>query len=610
MGDYIDIPDGEGYDDAYFPLLNPEIGGFTVSGSSSLDMVSMNFPPSDRAALLAADGTTASFPAVANSSGGNGYNLSIPTNFVSADASTVTFNLSITNNWPVDLNNVVVNIVSAGNTLAGFTFPTVASGGTGFGTFTVPSSMDNSFEVDIVSLSTPGASFVPIDLSDELDWSLEVEDLFVFQRMGDVIQQTLLDSTAEVDFQFANGEEILILELFDGDLEYNLTSTMERPTEIVVQFLGSFDVNGDPLEAVIPIAVNQPNTGSIDLSGAELRMDQDPSQPHNRLSLGFQFRGAASDGSVVNIDTSQTVEGTLLFNNMEFEYIEGYFGAIEEDLSGTNVELNIDFLDQFTGDFQINDPIVKLITTNGVGAPIRTNFDMVGISASGNSVPLNMPPSDIVYPTLGQAGQNIEGEIVIDKNNSNVVDFLSNIPESIEIDGTVDINPDGNTGNNFIFRESLLKVGLEVDIGLNISANNLVVEDTINATFSIDEDSGLNPETVTLYINVDNGIGLDAVVSLIMEDENGVAIDSVQTQLLEAAQVDGDGYVIANTFRENIVELDEAQTDAFFSSERILVRTSLSTPQNGNQNYVMRTTDNMAIYLAIESKVKILINEN
>lgn len=611
VGDYIDIPNGIGFDDFEFPLLNPEIAGFQLVDNTTLDEVSVTWTPSVRAALVAADGTNALFPAFIDEDGGE-HVFPSPTNFNNGIVSTVTFELTLTNTWPVDLQNVVVTLESNTFTQATWTFTSVPAGSSATETFTLPGgSLDNNFKIDIVSMSSPGSTGnVAIDLTDDLDWNLEIKDIFCVQGVADMIPQTIIDSSTTLDLEFTNGEEVVVLELFEGALEYDLTSDMNRPTEIIIEFMGSTDANGDPYSAIIPINPNQNNTGSIDMSGVALRLDQDPAQPYNRLSLGFQFNVTTSDGSTVGIDTAQRISGTILFNGLEFEYIEGYFGAIQEDLGGTSIELDIDFLNQFEGSFQFNDPVIRLLTTNGVGAPIRTNFDMEGINEDGTSVALNMPPSDIAYPGLSQVGQNIEGVITIDKDNSNIVNFLANIPSTINVDGTVDINPDGNVGNNFIFRESLLKVGLEVDIGLNISASNLIIKDTINASFSIDEDSGLDPETVTLFLNVDNGIGLDAAITLIFEDENGVAMDSVQTQLLEAAQVDGDGFVISNTFRENVVELDEDQTDAFFSAERILLSTSLSTPQNGAQNYVMRTTDNMSIYLAIQSKVNILINEN
>ena len=148
-----------------------------------------------------------------------------------------------------------------------------------------------------------------------------------------------------------------------------------------------------------------------------------------------------------------------------------------------------------------------------------------------------------------------------------------------------------------------------MDVNLNISASNLALTDTIEASFEL-EDESVDPETVTLFLNVDNGIGLDAVVTLVMQDENGAGLDSVQTQLLQAAPTDANGYATGITFVENVVELDEGQTDAFFDATQILVRTSLSTPNNGNDNYVMRTTDGLTMYLAIQSKVNVLINGN
>ncbi len=611
VSDFIDIPDGIGFDAVDFPLLNPEVAPFVVTGTTSLDQASTGWDPVVRNALVAADGTNAIFPPFVNESGGQTL-FSVPSNFSNGIVSEITFDLTLTNSWPVDLQNVVVTLTSNSFTQATWTFMSVTAGGTATETFSLPGgSLDNSFTLDIVSMSSTGSSsMVPIDLTDLLSWSLDVNNIFMLQGDADMVPQTILDSSSVLDFNFTNGEEVVLLELLSGQIDYDLTSSMQRPTEIIIEFFGSTDANGDPLEAVLPMTPNANSTGTVDLSGASLRMDNDPSQPYNRLDLGFQFKIASSDGSIIPIDTAQNIEGTIFFNGLEFEYLEGYFGQVVEDLTGTAVELDIDFLNQFGGSFEFQDPILNILTTNGVGAPIRTNFDMDGTSSDGNLVSLGMPDSDIAYPDFTQVGQNIEGVIVVDRDNSNIVNFLSNIPTTIDINGSVDINPDGNVGDNFIFRESLVNVGLRIDVGLNLKADGLTLTDTIEAGFSLEDDSPADPQTISLFINVDNGIGLDGNAFLIFTDSLFNPIDSVQTELLDAAVVDADGFVVSSTFKENVIELDEAQTDAFFNSERILVRTVLSTPQNGNQNYVMTTSDAMTMYLAISSKVNLEINGN
>ena len=607
--DLLDLPGSFGIPNAFFPLGSVQVEPIDVVETTAISEIGVNWESALYAQVVALDGTSAVFPAFTNEIGGT-HSIQAPANFISGNVTTGFFQLELLNQWPIDLQNVDVTLKENGVSLGSFSFASVPAQMSSSSLIPINNlSIGNNFSIEVTAMSSSGSiAAVPVDLADQLVWNLRTTALSISSGNAVLSDQLVFNSSSVVDIALTE-EEITLLELLDGELSYDLSSDIPQATILRLTFLESLDSNGDTLVVDINIPKNGIAQGSSNLSSSIFRLDQISAQPYNQFTIQFELLVSNSDGLLEPIASTQNVSGSLSFDGFEFDYVEGFFGTSIEDLTGNDLELDLEFLDRLTGEFYLEDPIIKLLTDNSLGIPIRTNFDLIGTSREGDMVPLNLQPSDIGYPNIGQVGLSIQDQILIDRNTSNIINFLGNIPEVMSFDGSIDINPDGNVGTNFLTNNGRLFLGVEIDMGLNLRVDDLGFTDTLNLGLEVDNDQ-LNPKTVILHANVDNGFGLDADIKLIMLNASGQAMDSVAFNFMQAGITDADGFVIESTFVENRIELNEAQTESLFNTESLVLSAELNSPQDGAENYVMNVQDFLKIYLAVESKVQINLNGN
>ncbi len=607
--DLLSLPPTFGIPNAQFPMGTVKVDPIDINENTNISSVGSNWEPALYAQVVALNGGSGVFPGFTNEVGGI-HTFPAPTNFSNGNVANGFLQLELTNQWPIDLQNVDVILKEGGVVLGTFNFPAVSSGMSGTSSISLSSlNMGNSFTIEVTSMSSGGSVVpVPVDLNDELEWDLRSLALEINEGDAVLPDQTIFNSSSVVDISLPD-EEISLLELLEGGLEYDLTSNVPQPTMLVVTFIEGVDASGDTLRVDIPIDKNGSTQGFADLSNGVIRLDQNASQPFNRFTLSFEVQVVNSDGQIENILNTQSVSGSLNFNDFEFKYVEGFFGSSVEDLTGNELNLDLEFLDRLTGEFYLEDPIIKLLTDNALGVPVRTNFDLIGTNKDGNVVPLNLQPNDISYPTISEVGVSKKDEVLIDRTTSNIVNFLGNIPEVMAFDGSIDINPDGNTGTNFLTNTGRMYIGVEVNMGLNLRVDDLGWTDTLDLSLELDNDQ-IEPKTLILHGNVDNGFGLDADFKLLMISSASEVMDSVEFNFMKAGVTDSDGFVIESTFTENRIELNESQTESLFNTDRLVLSAKLNSPNDGVDNYVMNVTDFLKIYLAIESKIQINVNAN
>ena len=73
-------------------------------------------------------------------------------------------------------------------------------------------------------------------------------------------------------------------------------------------------------------------------------------------------------------------------------------------------------------------------------------------------------------------------DLLMNNDNSNIDVFIENLPNEISLSAEVEINPLGNVtdGNDFIYTAQPLQATLDIDLPLNIGAQNLIFTDTLD----------------------------------------------------------------------------------------------------------------------------------
>ena len=258
---------------------------------------------------------------------------------------------------------------------------------------------------------------------------------------------------------------------------YDLPGVMYNGVGTVIQTTTDPSVNDDPYIY----------EGEIDLAGYELNMTGQSGFSSNRIYSHLTIATAmdAPQQAVVYGDDYVTIE--LEFIDPVVFYAKGYFGQHTYAL-----DQSIDFGDQLnlpTGAINLQGTTMSLHVENNVGVDLELDFEsLIALnSANSNEVYLNhtslFEPIHLTraYDSNGTVTPDIY-DVNLNTQNSNIDQFIENLPNALQMTANVIINPLGNVsdGADFIYTENPLKAEMEVDIPLNIGMNNLMLRDTLN----------------------------------------------------------------------------------------------------------------------------------
>ena len=234
-------------------------------------------------------------------------------------------------------------------------------------------------------------------------------------------------------------------------------------------------------------------------------------------------------------------------------------------------------------------------------------LDLDGVNSKGNITSLNAPDQQIAAADDPNTPKH--NSIKFDKNNSSIADFLASIPVELLYSGKVELNPQG-TGNNFISKNSGIKVGLDIDIPLKLRADNMQLDQTVDDIEFFSE----NPEEVealTLIFYTDNGFPFDMSVDVkFLEIGTGDSIHGFQLPLLNAAPVDANGRVTAHAPTDRLeITFTPEMLDKIKRSDKLRFIGRISTANSGNQVAALYTDYKLGIKIAAKVKLNVKLNK-
>lgn len=320
------------------------------------------------------------------------------------------------------------------------------------------------------------------------------------------------------------------------------------------------------------------------------------------LKLELESADSASVGHVYNFG--------LNFVNLSIDNATGFFGRRQVNIPGGDFNFDVSSLEDFIDGFFLANPIIKLVTSTSVGMGIEINPDFDGVNGSGDIVPLNADP--LVINAATSTTQMDTSILEISKQNSDIVSFLAALPRQILYAGNGIMNPNGNTGTpNFISKDSKVNIGLIIDLPLEIRAENMRLEQTINdVSLSADQEADI-VEELALFFNVANGFPFDVDVNVSFLDSiTGDSINGVAIPLLNASPVDAQGRVIQKVETNYSVVFDQSQIDALLRSDKMNIKARINTSNNGQQVVKLFTDYDLDIKLATKVKVNYQLKQN
>ncbi len=389
-----------------------------------------------------------------------------------------------------------------------------------------------------------------------------------------------------------NGIELQFASIRSGSLRLDYENTVTEAI-VVTYRLPNATLNGQPLfvtQTVPPGTKSNPTTLSrtYDLSDYEFDFRGTNQDEFNIINSEF---AAVVDpnGQTTTVTGGDYFSFLASFIDIKPKYGRGYFGQQTVDLGPAIDSLNI-FNNIKRGNINLDRASVTFEILNNIGVDMEAQITrLTGINrGSGNRVDLDHELTQSAV-NINRA-QDINNGLpvkpgiykqTLTENNSNITDFLGNIPDLVEYEIGVNLNPFGNAsgGNDFVYENEGLSLFGEVKIPLSFNADSLVIVDTND--FELDRE--LEPQTNRivggkLWLHALNWYPFEVEIQVTLLDSTNRVLESIIAfpNTIPAAAPGVDGKVESPVLGRIPISLNAERIANLYKTSSIIVSATIN----------------------------------
>jgi len=352
------------------------------------------------------------------------------------------------------------------------------------------------------------------------------------------------------------------------------------------------------------IPPNQTVNFQEDLSGFVYK--QPPNQPFGTSRPGFWLKGKII---LQGGNFSDSVRVYTHVQDIKFKKIKGRFKPFELGVKEQTFKnyLSSD-ISEFISKVVFDSISVRMYAFTTIDFPIRLkNFRVKGLFNSGK------PPIGLMFGNRDYLDTTIQKNSQVDFRftnlNTNINQFLSQIPDSIQISASLLLNPDYQTGE--IYSNDSISFSFQVDAWSRFAVNQAEWTDTFDINLSQDAREKLkNGKEGRIIIYSENEVPFEiSLVGLVTDsnfqplfyltkDEN-TSNDTLV--FLNGAITNATGEVISPAFQTIIINLTQSDIEKLSRGYKLIQRFALST----TERRVAEVSAKSKINLRITGRIKI-----
>ena len=538
--------------------------------------------------ILFPNGSTASIPYLPNVISSDTFNVNASDYFETMILSDGYLFFEITNNLPTDISNVSVSLVNSSNlnNIAAFNFPLISSGTSAKDSLSLAGlSIDKNIEAIINNIDVNASNGnITVNYSDNLISKISLKNLQITEATAFFPQQELSREITETTFDLGDAQ-ITEIGIKTGLVKISLVSTIPDTGRIIYK-IPSLKKNGVPFttEKIVPTTISGESTDYIfdfqdyvlDLTGKDGRLGGDT--VNTIYSELITYIDSTGELVTLNQQDSFYYYTEFIFSP---EYALGYLGTDTVEFGPEIIENNI-FNNIIGGNIDLNNTNLSVEIDNYFGADANLVFT--------NLTAENSNTGEISTPSVDEDGNNFIGHeyninraTLINLANSdiqssttsirlNADEMLSILPDKITTSLNVYLNPNGQSSTpDFIFPDYPLDASIELEVPLNIIANNLHLRDTTDVDIEQNEDV----EVEKVFLKVENGFPIDCNIKMILLDKNQNILDtlfknqSITSGLLQNNLVVEKSINILETSALNFEEINNIIFDVKFNTDDV-----------------------------------------
>ncbi len=285
------------------------------------------------------------------------------------------------------------------------------------------------------------------------------------------------------------GPELKFVQARRGTLRIRISTTIQENLTMTFR-LPNVVKNGQSVERIIKVPAAVPgetkryvedvdmNGYVVDYRGKNPSVTDTVNTFHQIVLVNLD-----SSGRKVNVSLDDSVRVEYGIVDVEPEWAIGYFGKSNEPVTGTQ---SVDLFKGIGGSLEPENVAVKVRVSNGVGAQGRV---LINSLESQNT--LSKSKVSLVAPSLLGVNTDInaatfkpwapwETSYYLNTGNSNVRNFIGNLPDKIAYDLNLQMNPNGNTTGwkDFIYHDKPLNVYLDASMPVSFKSPGVYFRDT------------------------------------------------------------------------------------------------------------------------------------
>lgn len=575
-----------------FKIQSLSLYSTTVNYPITLGTLARNAGPVGQL-LLFLNGTSQVIPAIPAVNPG-AVPINADTLFTSMTLDSGNLDLSLYNGLPIPITDVKFELRNQSNgslIVSGF-IPFIGVGATEMQTFDLSGkTVEAKLSAQLISLSSPGSNGKPVlvDTSDAIQASLRVYNLHPLTANAIWPAQDLINDSYYFKVE-GLPVELKESRIQSGKAIISLYSTLQDSVHFTYR-LPSAKKNGVPLEAFKVLDPAPPGGSSKyikeeDLAGYVLDLSGENGDSFNLL-FNEIIGSVDSTGIMKTFSKTDSIYIDLTFIDLQPSYARGYLNDTTLFVGPDKRDVDI-FSKIKKGKLEIEKAKLSLDVENKIGLDLQLKVNELKSFNQKNNTEIVLQGSDLLQPkniarASDQGGlppiQSTLTHYEISEGNSNMVDFINNLPDQISYNLELRCNPNGNISNHrdFIYAGEYLSMNLNLEIPMEIKAVGLTLCDTIAMNLKTTDLSAI--KSATLYAFFGNGFPLDASVELYLLNSSGQITDTLMNgkPVILAAELGPDHKVQVSKESRVAITLDESQVKRFLNANTLIVQATFQT---------------------------------
>lgn len=516
--------------------------------------------------------------------------------FQSANVIQGFIDITLNNGFPIDISNLVFQIRNQvnGNIIATETFSNLLSGTQQTKTINLAGKyVEGTLVAKIIDLDSPGSNGnnVLIDTSDAILVTMKAYGMIVDNAQATFPSQNIIDEDQETQYKVSGGAKLKTLKVKSGTLQLKINSTVKEKTYFTYTLPSATGPNNEQilLKATVPAYTGgSPSFAlrTINLAGYTINLQGLNQDKYNTFVNHLTVK-IDSTGEAISISSSDSIYIDYGLIDIVPEYISGYLGQQIVELGPDENSIDL-FRKIKQGSISLEDLDVKLEIVNRLGAEGRIKISKLESVRSGTNNTVALQSSQLInVPVMIQRATDNPltpsvQSFSLNGGNSNIKNWLENLPDKVRYQMNVFLNPYGNTYNygDFSYDNTRIDINMTAEMPLSFIAQNLTFCDTVNFDLSaINQLKHL--KSGVFFLICDNKMPLGAKLNLTLLDDMNNPLLSLTNGTQEILPGEPDVFCKVVEPMRTVLELPVSEAEAI--KVRLAKRALITATFNTNQ---------------------------